>query len=174
MFDHINNHEKDSLKIDREKLIKFQEWCTKNELNYSRTIEKFIDLCVENNPIILETIVHNESNWEDKLNSLINKSLQSLINRIETLESEFYAQKKESKDNLVSNSWQNKYGQLSSEDINNIIYLTRQQVWQKLKKTDYIKYAGYDSFLKAKSDQFIEYGIFFDDTKKRFYIINNN
>ena len=38
--------ELESLKINRNKLFKFQEWCAKNETNYVVIIEKLIDVCV--------------------------------------------------------------------------------------------------------------------------------
>ncbi|WP_017292453.1 hypothetical protein [Geminocystis herdmanii] len=159
---------------DRTKLLKFQEWCVKNKINYLVIIDKLIDACLENNPVIIEEIINKKDNLnlEEKINSILSKSLQPFIKRIEDLESQL----KIKNDDLFK---PNKFlypsvtADLSQEDISKRVYLPRQQVWQRLKKTDYIKYAGYDSFLKATGDELIEYGIFFDDDKKRFYIIDN-
>lgn len=164
----------ESLQFDRAKLVKFQEWCAKNEINYLVIIDKLIDACLENNPVIIEEIINkkNDFNLEEKINSILNQSLQPFIKRIEHLESQLEIK---NNDLLKQNKpfSPSKISDLPQEDISKRVYLPRQQVWQRLKKTDYIKYAGYDSFLKATGDQLIEYGIFFDDDKKRFYIIDN-
>ena len=164
----------ESLEFDRTKLLKFQEWCAKNEINYLVIIDKLIDACLENNPVIIEEIINKKDNFniEEKINSILSKSLQPFIKRIEDLESQL----KIKNDHLFNKNQslsQLIISDLPPEDISKRIYLPRQQVWQRLKKTNYIKYAGYDSFLKATGDQLIEYGIFFDDDKKRFYIIDD-
>ncbi|MBL1209695.1 hypothetical protein [Geminocystis sp. GBBB08] len=176
MYDSDSDSDSDklvSVKINRKKLIKFQEWCGKNEINYLVVIEKLMDSCLENNPIIIDTIINKKDNvnLEEKVNFIISESLQHLMARIEKLESQW-----EIKNNYTHQNKSNAQPLLSNlpqEDISKRVYLPRQQIWQKLKKTDYIKYFGYDSFLKAKGDQLIEYGIFFDEHKKRFYIIDN-
>lgn len=159
---------------DRTKLLKFQQWCIKNDMNYLEIIDKFVDACLENNPLIIEEIINKKSdlNLDKKINSILSKSLQPFIERIENLESQL---NRENDDLFKQNKflYQPVIADLPQEDISKRIYLPRQQVWQRLKKTNYIKSAGYDSFLKATGDELIEYGIFFDDDKKRFYIIDD-
>jgi hypothetical protein len=167
-FDHL------LLFHDRTKLLKFQEWCRKNDVNYLLIIDKLIDACLENNPVIIEEIINKKTdfNLEEKINSILRASLQPLIKRIEDLESQLNTKD----DNLFKQNQSLSPPQISNlpqEDISKRVYLPRQQVWQRLKKTNYIKYAGYDSFLKATGDELIEYGIFFDNDNKRFYIIDN-
>ncbi|NCO75381.1 MAG: hypothetical protein GW795_15020 [Cyanobacteria bacterium] len=170
------NNDLESLKIDDKKLLKFQEWCIKNKVDYLVIIEKLIDSCLENNQVILNSIIYQkeEVNFEDKISILINKSLQPILDRIEKLESQLTPTNDSfsSQHNLNTLSPQIPVN-ISQEEISKRVYLPRQEVWQRLKKTEYIKYSGYDSFLKAKGDQLIEYGIFFDEDKKRFYIIDN-
>lgn len=169
-----DQNEIESLEFDRKKLVKFQEWCAKNEINYLVIIDKLIDACLENNPVIMEEIINkkNDLNIEEKINSILNQSLQPFIQRIENLESQL---KIRNNDLLKQNNpfSPSQISDLPPEDISKRVYLPRQQIWQRLKKTDYIKYAGYDSFLKATGDQLTEYGIFFDENKKRFYILDN-
>ncbi|WP_373481305.1 hypothetical protein [Geminocystis sp.] len=178
MSNNNNDLESDleSLKINSKKLVKFQEWCVKNEVNYLVVIEKLIDSCLENNQVILDNLIHEKEvvNFEDKISILINKSLQPILDRIEKLECQLTPTNHSfsSQHNLNTLSPQISVN-ISQEEISKKVYLPRQEVWQRLKKTDYIKYSGYDSFLKAKGDQLIEYGIFFDEDKKRFYIIDN-
>ncbi|MGI0480726.1 hypothetical protein ACN4EE_08040 [Geminocystis sp. CENA526] len=170
-----DHHNLKSVRLDRTKLIKFQEWCAKNEFNYRGVIEKFIEACLENNPIIIEQIIHQKDNidFEEKINLIINKTLQPFIQRIEDLEAQLETKKDNNSQEKKPISYSPLSTNLPQEDISKRVYLPRQQVWQRLKKTDYIKYAGYDSFLQAKGDQLIEYGIFFDDDKKRFYILDD-
>lgn len=173
----MSNNDNDgleSLKINRNKLVKFQEWCAKNETNYVVIIEKLIDVCVENNQVVIDSIINkkNDVNVEEKINLIVSESLQPLIARIEKLELQSSQKNNYLQEENQSNS-QSSASRFSSEDVSKKVYLPRQEVWQRLKKTDYIKYSGYDSFLKAKGDQLIEYGIFFDEDKKRFYIIDN-
>jgi len=164
------NNDLESLKIDDKKLLKFQEWCIKNKVDYLVIIEKLIDSCLENNQVILNSIIYQkeEVNFEDKISILINKSLQPILDRIEKLESQLTPTNDSfsSQHNLNTLSPQIPVN-ISQEEISKRVYLPRQEVWQRLKKTEYIKYSGYDSFLKAKGDQLIEYGIFFDEDKKR-------
>lgn len=169
-----DHNDLESLKINKRKLVKFQEWCAKNEFNYLVTIEKFIDSCLENNQIIIDSIINKENNvnFEEKINLMVTKSLQSLITRIEKLESQLREKNNYSQGKNQSNP-PSLLSDLLPENIGKRVYLPRQEVWQRLKKTDYIKYSGYDSFLKAKGDQLTEYGIFFDEDRKRFYIIEN-
>lgn len=164
----------ESLKINSRKLVKFQEWCAKNEVDYVVIIEKLIDGCVENNQVVIDSIINKKENIsiEEKINLIITESLQPLIARIEKLESESPEKNNYLQEENQSNP-QSLLSDLSSEDVSKRVYLPRQEIWQRLKKTDYIKYSGYDSFLKAKDDQLIEYGIFFDEDRKRFYIIDN-
>jgi hypothetical protein len=173
----ISNNDNDSLeslKISRKKLVKFQEWCAKNEVDYLVIIEKLIDGCVENNQLVIDNIINKKDNVnvEEKINLILSESLQPLISRIEKLELQSQQKNNHLQDKNQSNP-PSLSSNFSSEDISKRVYLPRQEIWQRLKKTDYIKYSGYDSFLKAKDDQLIEYGIFFDEDKKRFYIIDN-
>jgi hypothetical protein len=46
-----DHNDLESLKINKRKLVKFQEWCAKNGVNYLVIIEKLIDSCLENNQI---------------------------------------------------------------------------------------------------------------------------
>ncbi len=170
-----NNHNDDleSLKINQKKLVNFQEWCAKNEINYLAIIENFIDSCLANNQVIIEGVINKKGkvNFEEKINSIVSDSLQPLVARIEKLESQL----KEKNNYCPGENELNHQPLLSDspeENIDKRVYLPRQEVWQRLKQTDYIKYSGYDSFLKAKGDQLVEYGIFFDENKKRFYIID--
>lgn len=169
-----NNNDLESIEINKKKLVKFQEWCAKNDINYLVLIENFIDSCLQNNRIIINDIINNKdnANFEEKINLILSKSLQPLIARIEKLE--FKNQNNYLSSENLSNT-PSIPSDVSTEDIDisKRIYLPRQEVWQRLKKTNYIKYCGYDSFLKIKGDQLTEYGIFFDEDKKRFYIINN-
>lgn len=164
-----------SLKINGIKLKKFQQWCSKSQLNYIRVIENIIDACLEDNQVIIDTIIHQKDNvnLEEKIHLIVSESLQPLMDRIEVLESQLTNKNnhlsEENKSNcppLLSDS--------SLQDISKRVYLPRQEVWQRLKKTDYIKYSGYDSFLKVKGNELIEYDIFFDEDKKRFYIISDD
>lgn len=166
-----NSDDIEYLKIDRQKLVKFQEWCAKNEINYLFVLEKVIDGCLNNNQEIINSLIKPKDylNFQEKIETIINQSLQPLITRIENIESQLQRENLEKKlpeKEDIYNDFQEKY-------TGNRIYLTRQQVWQKLKKTDYVKYSGYDSFLKAKGEEFLEYGIFFDQHKKRFYLLSN-
>lgn len=169
-----DHNDLESLKINKKKLVKFQEWCAKNEVNYLVIIEKLIDSCLENNQIIIESIINKENNvnFQKKVNLVVTESLQPLITRIEKLESQLKEKNNDSQGKNQSNP-SPLSSDLLSENISKRVYLPRQEVWQRLKKTDYIKYSGYDSFLKAKGDQLTEYGIFFDEDRKRFYIIEN-
>ncbi|BAQ60835.1 hypothetical protein GM3708_1241 [Geminocystis sp. NIES-3708] len=169
-----NNNDVESLKINSEKLAKFKKLCAKKEINYLVIIENFIDSCLENNQVTIDDIFNKNDNIniEEKINLILSESLQPLIARIEKLESQL----KENNNYLQKENLSNLPPLLSNlpqEDISKRVYLPRQEVWQRLKKTDYIRYFGYDSFLKTKGDELIEYGIFFDENKKRFYIINN-
>lgn len=171
---HDDHNDIEFLPFDRTKLEKFQEWCAKNEINYLGIIDKLMDACLENNPGIIEAIINKkkEFNRDEKIHSILKQSLQPLIERIEALESQL---KIKNNDLLKQNNplCASPLANLSQEEISKRVYLPRQQVWQRLKKTNYIKYAGYDSFLKATGDQLTEYGIFFDEDKKRFYILDN-
>ena len=162
--------------VEREKLLQFQQWCETNKVESQVILEKIIDACLNNEEIITSFLLteNNQFILSDKIQFYLDKSLQPLINRIEKLEAQI---------NQVpeSISSQKKSPQIEVKkkpeprdiDEQNITYLPRNEVWQRLKQTDYVKYAGYDTFLKARSDEFIQYGIFFDSEKKRFYIVNN-
>ncbi|BAQ63323.1 hypothetical protein [Geminocystis sp. NIES-3709] len=169
------NNDLESIKVDRQKLIKFQEWCAKNEINYLVIIDKLIDFCLANNQVIIQSLISNKDNisWEEKINLIINKSLKPLMVRIEKLESKLMEKNHnfQNNDTLISSP---SLSDLPEKNFSKRVYLSRQEVWQILKKTDYIKYSGYDSFLKVKGDQLVQYGIFFEERKKRFYIVNDD
>lgn len=159
--------------IEEGKWQRFKQWCVERNLDVSLVIESLIDACLNEEKAVLEIVINggkplgNRDNLEEKFE----QSLEEIIRRIERLEAS------------LSVTPQQPLTPPSSSPVSlshkeeEIVYISRQEVWQILKKTDYVKYAGYDSFLKAKGHEFADYGIFYDTEKKRFYVLreeNNN
>jgi hypothetical protein len=178
----------DSLLVELppEKLAQFQQWCQAKNLDIHQVISQLIDSCLGQNLELIRDLIplEKKSLSYQEIELMIAQSLQPLIKRLDLLEKQLkhLATKSslaqvDSQDNLDS------HNQKESEIIltNNLSpneeerkYLPRNQVWQMLKQTDYVKYCGYDSFLSASPEQFSEYGIFFDTDKKRYYIITQS
>lgn len=171
-----------SVKLEQEQIAKFKQWCRERNLDINQVISQFIDGCLEQNIELISDLIPLETNTlsYSKIENMIAESLKPLTNRLEileqqlennTIQSSLYVKDNQDKldtdktreseiistDNLYPNEEERKY-------------LPRHQVWQMLKQTDYVKYCGYDSFLSATPEEFIEYGIFFDTEKKRYYI----
>ena len=170
-----------SLTINQQKLALFLDWCQENQINAKDILEKFINACLEDNEIIKSLLIdtNNVLTLEQKIQFYLDKSLQPLIKRIEQLEAQnnqsYPTENMSSLSSLVTSTINETFELKNVElDESKITYLPRNKVWQRLKKTDYVKYSGYDNFLKAKGDEFIEYGIFFDSNKKRYYIFNED
>ena len=172
-----------SIAINREKIVKFQQWCQEQNLDINQVISEFIDSCLENQTRSFD--VESDNLSKSTIDSMISLALQPLISRVESLEAQLQVAGK-SVDISLSIA-ENRTEQMNSEIIttqaseeiiteNQITepekrkYLPRHQVWQILKQTDYAKHFGYDSFLSATPEQFVNYGIFFDVTKKRYYV----
>jgi hypothetical protein len=172
------NKNKLEFTIKYKKLQQFQEWCQENQVNPQEILDKFIDYCLEDHEIIKSLLIdtNNNFNLEQKIQFYLETSLQPLIKRIEQLETQnnqFSTHENIfSITDLVTPTIPHTVKE--KVDESQITYLPRNQVWQRLKQTDYIKYSGYDNFLKAKGDEFIDYGIFFDSHKKRYYVFNEN
>lgn len=175
-----NKLESSSLKIKVKKSKQFQEWCQQNQVNAQDILDKLIDTCLENNEIIKSLLIDTNYgfNLEQKIQFYLEQSLQPLMRRIEQLETQanhvFTSENISSITDLVTPTISNTVKEKVEVDESQITYLPRNKVWQRLKQTDYVKYSGYDNFLKAKGDEFIEYGIFFDSNKKRYYVFNEN
>lgn len=157
--------------IDENKLSQFSEWCKKNNLQVNEVIHKLISACLAENPLILKLLLTSENNqdiFRQEVELIIKECLAEIIPRLEKLESQYLSNVNEKE------SRQSPLPLTSIHPLEKRVYLPRQEVWQRLKNTDYVKYSGYDSFLKAKGDEFDHYGIFFDSETKRFYTLNNS
>ena len=176
--DHYDNQkELSSLVVAPEKLLQFQQWCEKNQVDSQVVMEKIIDACLRDEEIITSFFLteNNPYSLNNKIQFYLDKSLQELISRIEKLESHINQSLETVSPAKISPQLKvTKKSNQKDLDEQNITYLPRNEVWRRLKETDYVKYAGYDTFLKARSDEFIQYGIFYDSEKKRFYIVNEN
>ncbi len=187
MDNHHSEEELFSVFLDRNQLAKFEQWCEQNQVSSQTVISKIINGCITNQPIVTEFLLNQSSsdnNLEQKIQLLINQSLAPLIDKIKILERQIEQNSSLATEKLdktqVSNTTtptkpiqSEEYSLVEITDKQKIVYLTRHQTWQRLKKTDYIKSAGYDTFLKAKGDELSKYNIFFDSEKKRFYIIED-
>ena len=171
-----------SVKLEPEKIANFQQWCRDKKQDINQIISQFIDCCLEQNIELISDLIELETDnlSYSKIENMIAQSLQPLINRLEILEKQLENNSIQSslyiadnQDNLDTK----KTGESEIISTDNLYpneeerrYLPRHQVWQMLKQTDYVKHCGYDSFLSATADEFIEYGIFFDREKKLYYI----
>ena len=180
-----NNSSSSALTIDAEKLNCFQKWCLENNVNSQQVVEKIIDACLANDITIVDLLTNpnHHSQLDQQINFHIQKAIAPLITRIEKLESQTNStivNKPINSQKTVNTDLQLfETGAVSPEknqeeieviDPDKVTYLPRNEVWRRLKQTDYVKSAGYDSFLRARGDEFIQYGIYFDRAKKRFYI----
>jgi len=104
---------------------------------------------------------------EEDLNSLISQAILPLVQRIEKLEAII---ENKPPTNITGEKIAKEKDNQSVIEEANRKYLPRHDVWQILKKTEYINYSGYDHFLNATPNEFENYGIFFDPEKKRYYI----
>ncbi|HIK38396.1 MAG: hypothetical protein N3D76_11415 [Geminocystis sp.] len=162
-----------SFGIDEDKWRQFKQWCIGKNLDASLVIETLIDACLNEDKAVLGIVINGGKPLvdQDKLEEKFSNSLREIIRRIERLEASL------STSSLQPITSPSPPPVSLSHKEEEVVYISRQEVWQILKKTDYVKYAGYDSFLKAKGHEFAEYGIFYDPEKKRFYILreeNNN
>lgn len=163
------------MKINKNIHEKWERWCKNNNLDPNLVMEKLMNICMEDN-LLVKQILLGEDIKHDLMAEIelkIAQSLEELVKRIELLESKNLSLTVEKNINtsLDVNDNNIKQENYSEEYYREKVYLPRQEVWKRLKNTDYIKYSGYDSFLKAKGDEFNCYGIFYDDQKKRFYIM---
>lgn len=162
------------LKINENKIVKFTEWCQDKNLDANQVIGLFIDGCLEQNLELISHLFADENNnlTKKEVELIIMRSLQPLLSRLDKLENN--DQQNDISSELIAHNQDKNQDLLTIEESEtneeNRKYLPRHQVWQMLKQTDYIKYCGYDSFLVATPEQFVEYGIFFDERKKRYYV----
>jgi len=141
-----------------------------------------IDSCFGQNPELINDLINSKDNYlsDDEIKLMITQALQPLLNRIKILEQKLQDYHNNDSENIAQN--QDYFNQSEAENLEANLsinttnqeeertYLPRHQIWQMLKQTDYVKFCGYDSFLAATPDEFIDYGIFFDRDKKRYYI----
>ena len=174
-----------SIAINQEKIVKFQQWCQEQNLDINQVISEFIDSCLENKNKLFDLESDNLS--KSTIDSMIALALQPLISRVENLEAQLQVARKSVDISLsrAENQTEKTNSEIitaqASEEItteNQITepekrkYLPRHQVWQILKQTDYAKHFGYDSFLAATPEQFVNYGIFFDVAKKTLLCVS--
>ena len=170
-----------NLAIDENKIQQFEQWCLDHNLNSQQVIMKVIDACLQNDLTIVDLLTNPNhfSQLDQQINFQIQKAITPLLQRIEQLESQINSnsnQKLQSTDlNLpVLNSEQPSEEQTQKINPDEITYLPRNEVWRRLKQTNYVNHSGYESFLRARGDEFIQYGIYFDREKKRYYVMNDN
>ena len=171
-----------NLTIETKKFADFQQWCVDNNLNSQQVIEQIIDGCLENDSTIVEFLTNgaHHPQLDQQIQNQIQKAMEPLIQRIEQLEARINSTNNHQLDTNKSDTIDENLREVEKETetdlqkipTENITYLPRSEVWKRLKETNYVKNAGYDSFLKARGDEFVYYGIHFDREKKRFYIIN--
>lgn len=171
-----------SIQINPEKVAKFQQWCQEKQLDINQVLCQFIDSCLEQNSRLIDGVIKSDNDYLSyyEVEIMIRQALQPLLSRINILEKQLQNHPSQISDTFTQN--QDDFAQEKAKSseitllVNNVFqeeertYLPRHQIWQMLKQTDYIKSCGYDSFLAATPDEFIDYGIFFDREKKRYYI----
>lgn len=179
-----------SVKINCDKKEEFKQWCQKNDITMTQLINQFIDSCLSEEELkISELLSHKDLNIDSKTDLILQEAkkewqnaIASLEKRIEKLENQLKSTSingfkgKETTQNLENINLEeettiDEFNQIPKE---NRLYLTRSQIWQKLKQTKYVETNGYDSLLRATAEEFISYGIYFDKEKKCYYIEINN
>jgi hypothetical protein len=166
------------IEIEPHKQEKIKAWCQKNNTSISELVNQLIDSCLSgkdfrNNQISPQ---REDETIEQKINLMIQKSISPLKQRIKSLEREMNCQSSASSETLVNSPNSNQEISLQQEDPQEEIsekrqYLTRHQVWEILKKTNYVKTNGYESFLRATPEELQPYNIYYDRILKRYYLI---
>lgn len=153
-----------TIEINPDKITKLTQLCQQKGL----TLNRFIDDLIDNYLNDYDNNITNKQSSisEQSVNSLISQAILPLTQRIDKLEA------------IIANN-DNKKTRAEKKEHKAVIeeanrkYLPRHDVWQILKKTEYINYSGYDHFLNADPNEFENYGIFFDTEKKRYYLIKD-
>ncbi len=144
-----------NLEVNQDKLTKLNKLCQEKGLDYNQVINSLIDQYLNDN---INSLHHFEADFK----SIILKEIAPLLERINNLEK------------FINNNQgiieKDQHQSKSENNQKDRRYLPRHEVWQLLKKTDFIHHSGYDHFLNATPNEFESYGIFFDTIKKRYYI----
>lgn len=152
-----SNHHDFSVSINKENLPILKKYCQENNLTTSAFINQLIDdFFASDIPVGGRALVQ----------SYVQEITAPLTQRLDIIENQLKI-KDDLPDKLAKES--SKKAQIKAE---NRKYLPRHEVWQLLKKTSFVDYSGYDNFLKATVDEFENYGIFFDQEKKCYFIEN--
>jgi UTP:GlnB (protein PII) uridylyltransferase len=85
-----NTQELSAVLIHSKKLLQFQQWCNKNQVDAQVIIEKIIDACLRDDEIFTSFLLaeNNSPSLSNQIQLYLDKSLQQLIKRIEKLEAQ--------------------------------------------------------------------------------------
>ena len=172
-----NDHKKGLLiEIENCKKEQFEAWCEDNNTTASELVNQFIDSCllesnmeINNLPV---TLKGKNDGIEEKINCMIQKAISPLQAKIKMLEKKLESSSVANSDPSI-NFTDDSVPELNipAEGIDEQRqYLTRHEVWTILKKTDYGKSNGYDSFLHATVQELQPYNIYYDERLKRYYL----